>query len=160
MKKKQLKRFFNMENIIKIDTNELTAFAEEAGKFVFKQSAEENLLKLLKLKKLIDDALEKAKADIEEAGKKISPDFKGVVGQQIKAIYRSFGEKYTYNKEKVIEASPYLKEIIWRKVKSDEVNAYVKANDKLPEGIIEKDRQPKISISVKNLQLPTNEQSK
>ena len=149
-----------MKNIIKVDINELATFAEEGGKLVFKQSAEDNIVKLLQLKKLIDDALEKVKADIEEAGKKISPDFKGVVGQQVKAIYRTFGEKYTYDKDKLDEASAYLKEIVWRKVKSDEVNAYVKKNDKLPNGIIEKDRKPKISISVKNLQLPTNEQSK
>ena len=142
-----------MKDTITVKKSEITNFVEEGGKFLFKPEAEEHLLKLLEMKELVDKAIDEVKLNIEKAGKEISPDFKGVVGGRIRAIYRVFGEKYTYDKNNPEVASEFLNEFTVRKVISKDVDEHVKETGKLPEGIFEKDRAPKISLTVKKPQI-------
>jgi hypothetical protein len=72
-----------------------------------------------------------------------------VLGARVKAIYRVFGEKYTYDKDKEQDALKWLNVFTVKKVRSDFVDIYVQKEGKLPVGIIEKERIPKISLSVK-----------
>lgn len=142
-----------MSDTIIISKSVINHFAQEGGKLIFKPEAETELLKLLELKDMVDNAIEHVKVDIEKAGKGISPDFTGVVGQRVRALYRVFGEKYTYDKALVEKARPYLSEFTIRKVQSGVVDDYVKREGTLPEGIIEKERVPKISLSIAKPQL-------
>ncbi len=141
-------------DIITIDKKAILNFAQEGGQLIFKKEAEEHLLKLLEIKEFIDNELEKVKVQIEMAGKSISPDFKGVIGKKVKAIYRLFGEKYAYDKTLIEVARPYLKEFTVRKVISELVEETVEKTGRLPKGIIEKERSPKLSITIKKEKIP------
>lgn len=131
---------FNPKAIVK--------FAEEGGKLVFKQEAEKELLKLIALKDLLENLIKKAKEDIAQNGKEIDPDFKGVIGRKIKAIYRIYGQKYAYSKNMIYEVEDFLKETKYYKVNSAKVDEYFKEHGKLPDGIFEKDRSPVLSLSL------------
>ena len=90
-------------NDIVIKKQDLGAFVKSGKELVFKREAEEAIVSHLEYKKQIEDALEEIKKGIEEAGKKVSLDFKGVIGSKIKAVYRMYGERYGYDKNKKIK---------------------------------------------------------
>ena len=136
--------------IITIDTGKLTAWVEEGGKFLFKPEAEDALYNLLKAQKAITEAIDKVKKDISEAGIKAGGiGFRGVIGHRVSAISRFYGEKYTYDKEKedLIKDS-FLTERKYYKVNSKVVDDFIKKNNELPGGIIEKDREPQLTLKV------------
>jgi len=138
----------DQQDIITVSKKDILQFKEEGGKLFFSAKAETQLLKLLELKEMIDSAIEEVKEQVAIAGQEVSLDFRGVIGQRVRAIYRVFGEKYTYDKGMTEEARPWLNEFTVRKVISTEVDAYTKEHDTLPPGIIEKERAPKISLSI------------
>ena len=146
-----------MTDTITVKKSDITKFAEEGGKLVWKAEAEEQLLHLLELKETIDNAIEEVKENIAIAGKEVSPDFSGVMGSRVRAIYRVFGEKYAYDKNLVEKARPFLNEFTVRKVISEVVDEYAKKEGNLPEGIVEKERLPKISLSITKPQLEHGE---
>jgi len=133
-----------------IDTNQPLTLAQEAGKFVFKKEAEEQLVKLLELQKLVNQAVDEAKRQIREAGESIDPSFRGVIGEKVKAIYRTYGAKYTYRMNEIEIAKPFLKEKIYYSVDSGVVDEFVKKEGKLPEGIYDKERTKSISFTLQN----------
>ena len=134
-----------MSKII-IDPDEITGLVEEGGEFVFSPSAEESLLELLKLQEAVDDAVETVKNRIAEAGLKINPNFRGVVGDSVRCVYRQYGQKYGFSKAKIDNLEPFLERKDWYTVKADKVEEYAKEVGELPEGIFEKDRENKLSI--------------
>jgi len=129
-------------NIISVNKDEITQFVVEGSKLVLKKSAEEELIKLLKLKDLIDKAISEVKEKIVENGKKIFPDFKGVVGNKIKAVYRYYGEKYE------VDNPEYLKEVIIKRADVKKIEEYLEKEGKLPEGVKEKEREEKLVITL------------
>ena len=133
-----------------IDTDQPLKLAQEAGKFVFKREAEEKLVELLELQELINQAVDTAKKQIQEAGESIDPSFKGIIGEKVKAIYRTYGAKYTYRMNEVEIAKPFLKEKIYYSVDSGVVDEFVKKEGKLPEGIYDKERTKSISFTLQN----------
>ncbi len=134
--------------IIKFDEKKLPTLIKEGSDLVWSKKAEEGILLLLRYREMIDEALEKIKAKIAEDGKAIDPSFKGVVGEHIKAMFRTYGEKYTYNRAYEDDLQPFLKETKYYKVDSEKVDEYVKELNELPEGIVEKEREPIISLKV------------
>ena len=133
-----------------IDTNQPLTLAQEAGKFVFKKEAEEQLVKLLELQEIVNQAVNEAKRQIREAGESIDPSFRGVIGEKVKAIYRTYGAKYTYRMNEIEIAKPFLKEKIYYSVDSGVVDEFVKKEGKLPEGIYDKERTKSISFTLQN----------
>ena len=133
-----------------IDTNQPLTLAQEAGKFVFKKEAEEQLVKLLELQEIVNNAVNEAKRQIREAGESIDPSFRGVIGEKVKAIYRTYGAKYTYRMNEIEIAKPFLKEKIYYSVDSGVVDKFVKKEGKLPEGIYDKERTKSISFTLQN----------
>ena len=86
-----------MKNItINLDT--VDSLVKKGENFVFKKEAEAEIIKLLKLRDLLDEKIKEVKVGIEKAGKSIDPSFKGVIGENLRATYRVFGERYTYDK--------------------------------------------------------------
>lgn len=141
-------------DIIRIDPKEIINYQQEGGKLVFKPSAEFSLIQLLKAKDFIDEQIDLVKKSIETAGLSISPGFKGVIGEKVKAIYRVYGDKYDIINEKVDRQ--YIKTTITEKIDTDAVDEYMKKHKELPFGIVERQRAPQISISLKKEPLLTD----
>lgn len=136
------------KELITIDPQEIKVFAEEGGKFVFKPTAEENLYKLLTLQKMVDDLVEQVKEKIAEAGMQIDPGFKGVKGEKVKALFRSYGTKYDYDKSKTGDLQTFLKERTYYSVDGPKVDKYIETVGEIPDGIIEKSRDKKLSLTL------------
>jgi hypothetical protein len=134
------------KGIIKIDPQKIAQLAEESNKFLFKPEAEQKLIDLLMLKELIDSTIEEVKEKIATAGKKINPNFKGVIGENLRCIYRVYGTKYKYEWKKKAAAEPFLKKKEYWNVDTEAVDKYVDEVGELPEGIYEADREEKLSI--------------
>lgn len=135
-------------DIISVNIKQITLFKEEAGKLFFKPEAEEQLIKLLKLKNLIEKAVEKVKSQIKEAGEKtLGVDFRGVIGDKVRVIKKFYGQKYEIADENL--ASDFIENVIVKKIKTEEVDEYLKNEGELPAGIEFKDREQSLSIVLK-----------
>lgn len=145
-----------------IETNEASQLAQDGGKFVFKKEAEDSIIQLLELRDFIDKQINQVKQAIADAGTQISPTFRGVLGERVRAIYRMFGERYSYEPEmkEVLLSQDFLKESRSYKVNGIAVDKHVKETGIIPDGIIVKDRSPVISlIQTKHEEAPFELQS-
>lgn len=137
-----------MENqIIKIDLNEIQVLMEDAGTFMFKPGAEESLKKLKAYRDRLDEVEEYIKEKIMEEGRKLNPEFKGVIGEEVKVVVRKYGAKYNYDWKNKTACEPFLKKKEYYSVDGDKVDAYLEEVGEMPEGIIENLREPKVSIN-------------
>lgn len=136
------------KDLIIINKKEITSFVTEGGKLVFKSSAEDDLLKLLNAIDYLKDQLELVKKSIAEAGQSITKDFKGVVGSKLRVLYKKSGDRFSY--DRLNPPADFLKEITFHKVDPEKIDAFIKENKKLPDGITENVREPKLIIIKKN----------
>ena len=136
-----------MKNQIVVYPDKIRKLAVESGKLVFKKEAEQELVKLIRLKKIVDEAVEKVKEQIKQAGEKILPNFKGVEGEMVKVIYSYYGAKYEIvDKEK---AKGFYQEVVYLKPDTKTIDNYIKTVGELPEGIEVKEREKSLSIRLK-----------
>jgi Asp-tRNA(Asn)/Glu-tRNA(Gln) amidotransferase A subunit family amidase len=136
-----------MKNQIVIYPDEISKLAEEGGKLVFKKEAEEELVKLLEIKKKIDKAIEKVKEQIKQAGESILPNFKGVEGRRVKAIYSYHGAKYEIQDPQ--KAQGFYRIVVYEKPDTETIDNYVKEYGELPEGVVAKEREKSLSLRLK-----------
>lgn len=142
------------KNQLVIDLDSIRIMASEGGKLVFTPKAEDAIIKLLQLQELIENQIKSVKEQIATAGQAIDPNFKGVVGENVKAIFRSYGEKYGYDNNFNTPAE-VLKTVTWIKVNGAAVDAYIKEHGVMPIGIYAKDRDPQLSLTVvENNEIP------
>ena len=132
---------------IVIRPDEITSLAAEGGKLLFKREASENLAKLLRLQKLVEEAVNGAKEAIIEAGVALDPGFSGVHGDEVSATYRFFGDKFK-NADTDI-AMPFLKKVEFYKVDSKKVEEYLEEVGELPAGILPKGRTKSLVFRLK-----------
>lgn len=135
------------KNLVTIDLSKIGVLAKEGENFIFKPEAEKALLELLEMEKIIQSAIEQVKQQIGEAGQAINPNFKGVIGEQVRCIYRKYGAKYKYDFGKKKSLTPFLKEKVYYSVDTDRVDTYLKEVGELPDGITETEREDKLSIT-------------
>lgn len=135
------------KDLIVINPKEMTLLAEEGGKFLFKPKAEAQILKLHETIVMLQALEESIKEKIGEMGKALNPNFKGVKGDKVNCIYRKYGAKYEYDWKQKNTCLPFLKEKVYYSVDGDKVDKYLKEVKELPTGIMEKDREEKLSIS-------------
>jgi len=136
-----------MNEIIKIDPKEMTLLAQEGEKFIFKPEAESALLRLHETILMLQALEDSVKQQIGILGKELNPNFKGVLGDKVKCIYRKFGAKYEYDWKKKADCEPFLKKKEYFSVDADKVDKYFKEVGELPEGIAEKERPAILSIT-------------
>ena len=136
-----------MTNQIVIYPDEISRLAIEAGKLVFKKEAEEELIKLLEIKKKIDEAVEKVKEQIKQAGESILPNFKGVEGRMVKAVYSYHGAKYEIQDPQ--KAQGFYRIVVYEKPDTETIDNYVKEYGELPEGVVAKEREKRLSLRLK-----------
>jgi ElaB/YqjD/DUF883 family membrane-anchored ribosome-binding protein len=137
-----------MTNQIVIYPDEISKLAEEGGKLVFKKEAEEELVKLLKIKKKIDEAIKRVKEQIKQAGESILPNFKGVEGRMVKAIYSYHGAKYEIQDPQ--KAQGFYRIVVYEKPDTEAIDNYVKEYGELPEGVVAKEREKSLSLRLKD----------
>lgn len=114
----------------------------EGGKLLLKSKAEEELMKLLNMKDMIEEAIEEVKKSITESGKKISPDFKGFMGNTVKGYLKKTGFKYEVINEE------FLKETVRTFPDTEKIEDYKKEKGKLPDGVTESERKEILVLSV------------
>ena len=136
-----------MKEIIKIDMKEMELLAQEGGKFIFKPEAEESILKLHETIVKLQELEDLIKEEIGRVGHGLNPNFKGVIGDKVKCIYRKFGAKYNYDWKNKSSCEPFLKRKEYFSVDADKVDKYVKEVGEMPEGINLVDREEKLSIT-------------
>jgi hypothetical protein len=135
-----------MNEIVKIDIDEMKMLAKEGEAFIFKPSAEKSLLKLHETIMLLQALEDSVKHQIGILGRELNPNFKGVIGENVKCIYRKYGAKYEYDWKNKEGALPFLKKKEYYSVDADKVDKYVKEVGELPDGINEKAREDVLSI--------------
>lgn len=128
-------------DIVKINKSEIAKLKDEAGKLVLTQKAESELIKLLDLKDYIDSVVEEVKGAIGNSALSIYPEFKGVIGEKVKAVYRMYGDKYE------TENADFLKTVTSYRVDSEKIDEYKGAKGELPPGVTEKNRVKKLIIT-------------
>jgi len=134
------------ENQLIINLDDVQSLATEGGKLMYTPDAENAIVGLLTLKDTIDRYIEEIKGKIAAAGRKLDPNFKGVVGEQVKSIYRSYGEKYIWDGV-TKTGEGIMKEIVTIKPDGKVIEAYVKTNGEMPAGIEERERTPVLSLT-------------
>ncbi len=141
-----------MDDKIIISKKEISILVKEGGKLVFKKTAEDELLKLLKLKDQIDLALSEVKENLLKAGCSITPDFTGVIGRKVRCVVRKYGDKY-----KIQEGTnpKFVKTTVIRRANSDIIEEEITKTGILPKGITENLREEKLTIIVPNEQNKT-----
>lgn len=137
--------------VVHIDASDLPILREEGKELVFKRSAEDAIEKLLKLDMQVKFAIDYVKREIEKAGLALNPDFKSVQGDKIKVGYRFFGAKYYIDNDKLDKLPKELVTVeVIKKHKlasASEIEKYIKEHDgKLPEGLVEAERQKQITM--------------
>lgn len=137
-------------NLIKIDPKEIQLQADESGKFVLKPNAEEALDNLIKTRDLLVETVDQVLEEIKRTGEKIDPGFKGVRGKKYDLIKRKYGRKYTFKQNQTAIVAPFLKEVSYHMINSEAVDKYLEALGELPEGVLEKDREEKLTLRRKN----------
>jgi len=137
-----------MKKQIIIYLDEISKLAEEGGKLVFKKEAEEELVKLLEIKNKIDEAIERVKEQIKQAGESILPNFKGVEGRMVKAIYSYHGAKYEIQDPQ--KAQGFYRIVVYEKPDTEAIDNYVKEYGELPEGVVAKEREKSLSLRLKD----------
>lgn len=120
--------------------------AKEANHFIFRPSAEESLMTLHQTIVKLQELEEHVKQAIGEAGRALNPNFKGVIGENVKCIFRKYGSKYEYDWKNKEGALPFLKKKEYYSVDADKVDKYLKEVGELPDSIMEKDREEVLSI--------------
>ena len=120
-----------------IDTDELNALVGKGGQLELTEEAEEAIFKVIAIRDRAEEALALIKKAIVEKGRNISPEFKGIVGADIKGYIKQ-GEKYTAeDKRQVPEFA--LKSVSYKKLDQKAIEDYEKEKGKLPHGVEKKE---------------------
>jgi len=135
---------------MEIKLENLSQLVADSKNIIFSADAEDTLVNLLNIQKQVEDAINQAKKNIEEAALKLNPNFSSVQGDKVKVFYRSYGSKYKIDESLVdqIPAELYsVKKSYSANTKA--IETFAETNKGLPIGIIEPDRPKTISISLK-----------
>ncbi len=137
---------------ITIDLDELKLIAGKADKLLITKEAEKEIAKILETQVKLEEILKEAKSVLEKKALEINPNFKSIEGDLVKASYRSYGQKYYLEEDKIsqIPEIMYIKEVVTKyKPQADIIDVWVEKNGGLPYGIAAPARVKSLSISFK-----------
>lgn len=123
-------------NKIVLDLDELESIVREGGKPIFTQKVQNAILRLMEIKKLIDQYENSLKEKIIASGVATDADFKGAVGDRVNAFYGFVGGRYKL-KDKAIKPTSLMKTITFKKLDQEKVEAFVAEHGRLPEEVEE-----------------------
>lgn len=159
---------------IVIKESEINLIKKDADKVIINANAEIHLVQLLKLQGLIEEALTYCKERLAEKASELDPDFKAIVSDTLKIMYRAYGSKYALDEsdsdqvpEELISKTPVLNAEkvqayceehkidfeqfvdFQRSLDTKALDSYMKKNTTLPVGIKTIERKKQLSISLK-----------
>lgn len=135
-----------MEDEIIIRPKDIISFGVQGSKFVISAKAEDSLIKLMETKAMLEEQLNAVKDAIVEAGLAIDPDWSGVIGSRVNASYRPFGVRYMITDPDKAKGFYTTKTQLTADVKK--IDAYIKKNRSLPEGVTENVRKKSLTLSL------------
>jgi hypothetical protein len=134
-----------------IDLDSLVKLTKDGSKIVLEPSAEESIIKLLKLQHKVETAIEKLKEEIASEGLKHDPNFKSVESDKLRIWYKFYGSRFEIDPNRIDE----IPESLYREQKryypiTKAIDEWTAQGEKdLPMGIVERERAKKLSIQSK-----------
>jgi hypothetical protein len=135
-----------------IDIEKLSELTAKADKIFISPEGEQELIKLLEIQQQVEDAIAKAKTKLEEAARKMSPNFTSIQANNIKVYYRAYGAKYYMDQANAALAPKELYTVETKtiyKLDSDAIEKWADDNKGMPAGIVEVARKKTLSFSLK-----------
>lgn len=135
---------------ITINLKELKSLRKKGAEIFITPEAENGLLKLLEMKDEIEEAISETKKNIEKEALKRNKNFSSIRGDKVKIQYRAFGQRFFIDESKLdqVPKEVYDKQVkTYFKIKTKEIEKFVKERGNLPIGVNEIDRKKSISIS-------------
>ena len=133
-----------------IDVEKLEQLKLEADKIFISAEGEQVLLDLLEIQKQVEDAIDTAKAKLEETALKLNPNFKSIQSDKIKVYYRSFGSQYKIDESLIAELPKEFYEVKHSySPNAEAIEKFVQEKGGLPMGVIEPERPKKITFTLK-----------
>ena len=125
-------------------------YAEEGKEFIFDQDAEGALVEILKLSEKVSNTVDELKLALEKSALSYNPNFKSILGKNVKVGYQEFGTKYSLDYKNIDNISEKFYRVD-RKYYPEpkEIEAFIEAEQKLPEGVNINDRKKQIVIRFK-----------
>ena len=134
-------------HLIIVDRREVAALADKGGELVFNVKAEDALIKLFEMERVIAEALAQAKNAIAEAGLKYNPNFTSVQGDKVKAGYRFYGAVYKLDEAHLKDLPvEFYKTKVTHSPETKAIDEYLKTNKQLPLGINAAERSKTLSL--------------
>src|SRR3990167_3856095 len=136
---------------MKIDIEKLDSLKKTADKIFLEPEGEEVLLSLLEIQKQVEDAIDAAKAKLEETALKLDPNFSSIQADKIKVYYRQYGARFKIDESKVaqIPKELYSEKVTYSPIVA-EIEKKVEELGGLPDGVIEPERPKQLTFSLKD----------
>lgn len=134
-------------DIITVDMAAVEKLVLEGSEIVATPEAEEALVNLLALQTKINTAVAEAKHRIEERALKLNKNFASVQGERIKVGYQFFGAQYAIDPTNIDKLPKDLyKQETKYSIVTPALKKYLKENEHLPLGVVERERSKSITI--------------
>jgi len=131
---------------LEIDTDNLSSLITEGGKVHIGENAEDAIFMIVAVINRYTKALEMIKQGIVEHGKRLSPDFKGIVGENVKGYIKK-NDRYSATTEVKNKLPKWAcKTVTFLKLDQKEIADYEKEKGSLPEGVVKKSDDDVISF--------------
>ena len=139
------------EIVVRINSADIVT-AQQGGKtIVFDPKAEDSIVRLLEIKREVDDAFEWLKSEIEQQALEYNENFTSVKGDKIKVNYSAAGAKYKEDGTCSRHPAKFWKKKISWSLDSKAIDEHLARRCYLPSGIVEVPRKKTVRISeVKN----------
>jgi len=122
---------------------------DNAKKLVFKPEFEDQLAKLLKYQKMVNDTVDMVRHEIQKSGDMLMPNFTGITGTVIKCKNQAYGAIYKITDKNKVDPA-FIKEIVSKRINPDTkaIEDYLAGMGELPEGIEENARTKSLSVDL------------
>lgn len=140
-----------MKNELTIKYDNLELLVKGAKEITLNPQGEELLIRLLDLKEKVEMAIKQCKSVLEVAIQEVDPDLSSISSDNVKVMYRVYGQQYSLNEMLLEELDPkYYIEKKSFSPNTAEIKKEIRENGILPNGIIINDRKKTVSITLKN----------
>jgi hypothetical protein len=139
------------KNKIIINFEDLPVLIENGNKILLNPQGEEFLLKLLKLQKQVEHAIDFCKDKLTTAIQEVNPDLTSITSDNVKVMYRMYGSKYGIDNNLIefLNKRFYTTKTTYQ-LNPREVEKEISETGVIPTGIKINDRKKTVSITLKN----------
>lgn len=134
-----------------IDIESLDQLVLDSDKIFLTPAGEKTLVKLLKIKGQIEDAITSAEKKLEETALKLNPNFTSIQADKIKVYYRAYGSRYYIDESQIafIPKELYAAKTMYR-ADAKAIEKWSEEHKGMPAGIREAERQKSLKFSLKD----------